>query len=403
MRILMLSAAYAPDGGGVATHVTNLVHGLADRHVQVTVFTLNRPGLSEDKVEGHHLVHIVKQARKDTPAYDGRRVFAEDMIGELLHKWHKIQADIIHCHDFDSLFVGWLLKAAQKNPVVFTLHRAPSPWREKRFLEDPKDLFIQAMMTAATDQRSAIDSIVVPSQASAQSLRDQGFGIAPSVALNVIQHGISQKLPEFKEVPNLLESLGCGPDHVLVFCPCRAEEHKDVEVFLDAACILKRDRSDLRLFFVLAAGVSDPGYKNALTRAKTNKLAPGIDFAFRKFEYEEMATVYRRAKVCVIPSRHESFGLTVLEAFLMGVPVVAANTSALCEIISHRQNGLLFTDGKSKELAMHLETVFDDHELRGKIIQVASAAVSEGNQYSSKRMCDEYLRLYWRILGTQPP
>src|SRR6266849_3725039 len=106
MQILMLSAAYAPDGGGVATHVTNLAHGLAHRHVQVTVFALNRPGLPADKVEGHHFVHIVKQTRKDVPAYDGRRIFAEEMISELMHKWHKIKADIIHCHDFDSLFVG---------------------------------------------------------------------------------------------------------------------------------------------------------------------------------------------------------------------------------------------------------------------------------------------------------
>jgi len=325
------------------------------------------------------------------------------MISELMHKWHKIKADIIHCHDFDSLFVGWLLKSARKIPVVFTLHRAPSPWREERYLEDPKDLFLETMMAIAPGQRSGIDSVIVPSQASAQVLRDQGFGVTGRPAVDVIQHGISKRLLDFKELPNLFKSLGCASDRLLVFCPCRADEHKDVDVFLDAAEILKKRRPELPLFFLLAAGESDPGYEKAQTRAKTNGLELGIDFALRTFEYEEMATVYRRAKVCVIPSRHESFGLVVLEAFLMGVPVVAANTSALGEIIVHRQNGLLFTDGKSKELANQLETVLDDDGLRRKLIHIASATVYEGNRYSSERMCDEYLRLYWRVLGTQPP
>ena len=258
-------------------------------------------------------------------------------------------------------------------------------------------------MAIAPGQRSGIDSVIVPSQASAQVLHDQGFGVTGRPAVNVIQHGISRKLFDFKELPNLLESLGCASDRVLVFCPCRADEHKDVDVFLDAAGILKKRLADLPLFFLLAAGESDPGYENAQTRAQNNGLEPGIDFALRKFDYEEMATVYRQAKVCVIPSRHESFGLVVLEAFLMGVPVIAANTSALCEIITHRQNGLLFTDGKSKELANQLETVLDDDDLRSKLIQNASATVSEGNHYSSERMRDEYLRLYRRVLGTQPP
>jgi glycosyltransferase involved in cell wall biosynthesis len=261
---------------------------------------------------------------------------------------------VVHCHDFDSLFVGWLLKAGSEKalPLVLTLHRAPSPWRQQRHLEDPKDLFLWTAVCSELNETSVIDAIVVPSLASAEALRYTfvemrcAKKIAIEPRLHVIKHGISEKLLTFKEQTGLLESLGCTRDRILVFCPCRADEHKDIEVFLDAAGILKRTRPDLLLFFLLASEDRGPDNRQVRHRAKSNRLLRGMDIAFRKFEHEEMATVYRRARVCVVPSRHESFGLVVLEAFLMRVPVIAANSTALAEIVTNRQNGMQFTPGE---------------------------------------------------------
>ncbi len=45
--------------------------------------------------------------------------------------------------------------------------------------------------------------------------------------------------------------------------------------------------------------------------------------------HEELATYYRAADVCIVPSRTESFGLVALEAAACGTPVVAANVGGL--------------------------------------------------------------------------
>jgi len=46
----------------------------------------------------------------------------------------------------------------------------------------------------------------------------------------------------------------------------------------------------------------------------------------------ELAALYAGARVVLVPSREEGFGLPVLEAFLSGAPVVASDIPALREV-----------------------------------------------------------------------
>jgi len=62
-----------------------------------------------------------------------------------------------------------------------------------------------------------------------------------------------------------------------------------------------------------------------------------------------------RAKAVVIPSRsYETFGLTALEAYAWGKPVVAARIGALPEVVREGETGLLFEPDDPKDLAAKL-------------------------------------------------
>ena len=75
--------------------------------------------------------------------------------------------------------------------------------------------------------------------------------------------------------------------------------------------------------------------------------------------------LYRRAACCCIASRYEGFGLPALEALARGAPLVAADDSALTEVVGDA--GLLFRPGDVDALTEAVERVFDDSELRGQL------------------------------------
>ena len=85
-------------------------------------------------------------------------------------------------------------------------------------------------------------------------------------------------------------------------------------------------------------------------------------------EIDRRAALFRGAKLFVLPSFEEGFGLPALEAMAAGVPVVAANTGSLPEVIGDA--GLLINPDDPESLAAAIARILDESELwqalRGK-------------------------------------
>jgi glycosyltransferase involved in cell wall biosynthesis len=64
--------------------------------------------------------------------------------------------------------------------------------------------------------------------------------------------------------------------------------------------------------------------------------------------------------VYVHPSRGEGFGLAVVEAMLVGVPVVVSDEGALPEIVCEGETGRVFKGGDEKQLAKIIEELLND-------------------------------------------
>ena len=73
---------------------------------------------------------------------------------------------------------------------------------------------------------------------------------------------------------------------------------------------------------------------------------------------------YCVADVLVFPCENESFGRVLVEAMACGLPVVAARSGAVPEIVRHGQDGFLVTPGEQKELAAAVGRILADDALR---------------------------------------
>jgi len=317
----------------------------------------------------------------------------EQPVKYLLDNWHKIRPDLIHAHDFEALHIGLMLKIAFNKPLIFTVHRTPKEPDPSLRQRDPKSCFF------ALIQRSGlIDMVVAPSEAYKQHVLDEGFEID---RVTRIYHGIPvRKVAAMRSRPSVLARFGLNSSDEVVLCPTRLDPHKAPDVFIRAAAILKQKMTGRRLAFVIAGSGSGTYRKSLQVQATEQGVADVVRLGAsdgKDLLPEEMPTLYRRARVCVLPSRREGFGQVLLEAAAFRVPVIGANTGGIPEIIKSFETGLLFTRDEPEDLANLLGRLLDDETLARMLADNAVQQVSR--RFDADTMAREYLRLYQRVAG----
>ncbi|MCC7416911.1 MAG: glycosyltransferase family 4 protein [Acidobacteria bacterium] len=161
------------------------------------------------------------------------------------------------------------------------------------------------------------------------------------------------------------------------------EPRKNVGGLLDAYEALTARRADAPEL-VLAGSVSPEGQHlvDRIGRA-------GLRGRVRHLGYVEPSARYRlyeQAAVLVQPSFEEGFGLTVLEAMTVGVPVVAADRGALPELLDGA--GALVEPDDPEGMARAIERILDDET-------AAAAAVARGAARAARFSWDRTARLVY--------
>jgi glycosyltransferase involved in cell wall biosynthesis len=68
-----------------------------------------------------------------------------------------------------------------------------------------------------------------------------------------------------------------------------------------------------------------------------------------------------------LPSRSDSFGLVLLEAWANGVPNIAYRAGGVADVIRHQEDGLLVPCGDIQLLADRLAQLVEKHDLRRRL------------------------------------
>lgn len=104
--------------------------------------------------------------------------------------------------------------------------------------------------------------------------------------------------------------------------------HKNLMTLLEAFALLQR-----RLNGALVISGPEPNSWDPFHRAIRNKGLQGRVFFSGHLTNEQLNLLYGGAQLFVFPSLYEGFGLPPLEAMACGVPVVAASSSCIPEIL----------------------------------------------------------------------
>ena len=77
---------------------------------------------------------------------------------------------------------------------------------------------------------------------------------------------------------------------------------------------------------------------------------------------EEMPDFYSSAEILCLPSIHEGFPLSIVEALSIGLIIVASKTGGIPEVIKEDENGYLFEPKNIKELSLKLLKALNLHQ-----------------------------------------
>ncbi|EKE11335.1 MAG: glycosyl transferase, group 1 [uncultured bacterium] len=94
-----------------------------------------------------------------------------------------------------------------------------------------------------------------------------------------------------------------------------------------------------------------------------------------KLKFCDMGHLFRGSSVFVYPSFYEGFGITVLEAFAAGVPLITANNSSLPEVAG---DGALYFDAHdAKGLSLQIEKILSSRDLQDEMIAKGKERLKE--------------------------
>jgi glycosyltransferase involved in cell wall biosynthesis len=118
-------------------------------------------------------------------------------------------------------------------------------------------------------------------------------------------------------------------------------------------------------------------------------------FMMGKLPKERVAQLMAAANVFVLPSKIESFGLTLLEASAAGLPVVCANAGGVPEVFQDGFNALLYPPGDDDAMAKAIIRLLQDRELAKKI---SANAMETAGRFTWERTAEQTLQVYNEVL-----
>ena len=114
--------------------------------------------------------------------------------------------------------------------------------------------------------------------------------------------------------------------------------------------------------------------------------------------HSDVLQLMRNATFLVMPSLcYETFGLTILEAFATGLPVIASDLGSMASLVTHRRTGLHFTPGDAHSLAEAVLWAQKNPDAMGAMQREARAQYEA--KYTAERNYQLLMDIYRAAMG----
>jgi glycosyltransferase involved in cell wall biosynthesis len=362
--------------GGPAVQVSGLMRGFDAQVFEQELVTGYCAADEADYLE--KVATDVKSVRIDglgrsiKPRADLTALFA------IVKEIRRFRPDVIHTHTAKAGVVGRIasILSGSRSVRVHTFH---GHLLNGYFGAGKTKLVIlvEKVLALFTDQLLAVGSKV----------RDDllAVGIGNQNKFGVIPPGL--QLAEVPSRSSARKELGLNDDATYCAFIGRVTQIKRPDRFLDVVAEIRSRGIDLH-FIVAGAG-------ELLQYCQDRASAENLPITFLGWR-EDIEVVLAAADFVLLTSDNEGTPLSLIQAGMVGIPVVATNVGSTNEIVVNGETGLL-TDLSVKELSEAVSKVATDNDLRAKM----GAAGKEYTlaRYGVDRLVKDHQDLYLRLLN----
>lgn len=264
-----------------------------------------------------------------------------------------------------EMVMSWMSTGHLYGGPAAMLAGVPNVWWQHGFADNSAlEKLIAWMPTAAT----------LCCSAAVESRQGKAY---PKATRIVIHPGVDLQVfdPDFLPAAHeQRDALGLPEDGFLVGLVGRMQKWKGMDVFVDAAAILAKERSDVKFVIVGGTHALEPDYPAELSRRiAAHSLNERISLA--GFQPDPAAWMNACDVLVHASITPEPFGMVILEAMALGKVVIASAAGGPLEIVVHGVNGYLAAPGDAAELAntirQALEVGVRDSNLRAQARETA--------------------------------
>jgi glycosyltransferase involved in cell wall biosynthesis len=341
--------------GGSERHLLALLPSLAARGLELVMLGLDDP--AGDPKPFYDALDV-PTVRLPCP-----RDLDPLLLERLVRALRRLRPDVVHTHLVHADVYAGLASILTRTSLVSTKHN-DDPFRAGVFR------YVERGLAARTAR-------IVTITDSLRRFTIERVGI-PAAKVTTIRYGLDEPPRAWGTNP---------PDTVpadarVVLAVARLVEQKGLDVAVRALTGVRERHPDVVLV-VLGEGPE---------RARLESLARELGIADAVFllgRVPDVTAWLRRATLLVHPARWEGFGLALLEAMLVELPVVATRVSSIPEVVVDDVTGLLVPPDEPDALAEALARVLDDPDGYG-----AAGLARARSEFSVERMAEQTAAVY---------
>lgn len=357
--------------GGSETYLARLLAGLAERSSEIdyTIF-----GLAQFADAHPELAQTFKTAYAPVRGrFKSFRVAGENSWLAAQCRIRRI--DLVH-------HAGGTVPLVPTPRPVMTIHDLQYLYYPEYFTRT-KLTFLKKMVPRSAE---ASRLVLTPSEFTRRTVIER-LNIDPSI-VRVVPHGISRR--ESGDPPPDIRT-HYDIDSPFFIYPAITYPHKNHLVLVQAFARLLKSRPDVKLVLTGARGSMETAIA-----AEIRKL--GIDKGVVRLGYipsSHLDALYAQATALTFPSRFEGFGAPVLEAMSQGCAVLAADSTALPEVVG--EAGLLLSPDNADDWSQAMLAMLDDDRDRRRLEE---AGYVRARAFGWARSADILEEAYRHVLET---